>query len=135
MASSSDEEAQRKAEKPAITEAEAAALAAALWPTTFGGTAPRRIKPLESYDDQNFYVERAADGAPFLLKVHNGVESNAGIACVRAQKNVGPQSQRESVRAAAVSSRPQLGVRRLSPQPRARRRGAAVGDPATHPAA
>ena len=89
MASStSDEEAQRKAEKPAITEAEAAALAADLWPATFGGAPPRRIKPLESYDDQNFYVERAADSAPFLLKVHNGVESNAGIACVRAQNAV-----------------------------------------------
>lgn len=31
------------------------------------------VKDLESYDDRNFWIE--IDGKPFLVKVHNGVES------------------------------------------------------------
>jgi hypothetical protein len=34
----------------------------------------RVLRPLDSYDDCNFQVE--IDGTPYLLKIHNGVESN-----------------------------------------------------------
>jgi Ser/Thr protein kinase RdoA (MazF antagonist) len=70
----SDDEERRKEQKPAITNEEAAALACRIWPQLLG-SGVRKIKPLESYDDQNFYVERVSDGERFLLKVHNGVES------------------------------------------------------------
>ena len=37
------------------------------------GTAVKFVKDLESYDDRNFWLE--IDGVPYLVKVHNGVES------------------------------------------------------------
>ena len=68
---SADEEARRKLEKPAVGTAQAASLALEL----FGLTAePDSLKELDSYDDRNFLL-RTASGKQFVLKVHNGVES------------------------------------------------------------
>ena len=68
---SADEEARRKLEKPVVGTAQAASLALEL----FGLTAePDSLKELDSYDDRNFLLRTAA-GEQFVLKVHNGVES------------------------------------------------------------
>ncbi len=83
-----DDEDRRKAEKPTTTPREAAALLDALFGLPRGRGADR-LKPLDSYDDRNFYVPAAAAAAaapgrvgrvgdarpPYLFKVHNGVES------------------------------------------------------------
>ena len=60
------DELQRKRAKPSTTVAEAAALASSLYGLDVG----RGLKPLDSYDDKNFYVPTG-----HLLKIHNGVES------------------------------------------------------------
>lgn len=88
-ASSADTEARRKLEKPVCSHEQASALAFQLY-----GHAPEMssIKELDSYDDRNFYY-RTMEHAEFVLKVHNGVESeqpafiaaqNAAMACVQA---------------------------------------------------
>lgn len=66
----SEDEERRKREKPSLTLAEAAALVPQLY-----GIECRKIAALESYDDQNFFVE-SVDGAKYTLKIHNGVESD-----------------------------------------------------------
>ena len=74
-----DDEDRRKAEKPTTTPREAAAMA----DTLFGlrRVSADDLQPLDSYDDRNFFVPAAVGGQdgfnrpPYLLKVHNGVES------------------------------------------------------------
>ena len=84
-----DEEA-RKAEKPIVDAAAATALASELYGLT---VVPGTIKELDSYDDRNFYFRATPSSPPpasdanattdssgtfhFVLKVHNGVESQA----------------------------------------------------------
>ncbi len=63
-------EALRKDSKPRLSTADAAKLAQAL----FRRSADRTPKPLDSYDDANFYF-KTHDGAHYVLKVHNAVES------------------------------------------------------------
>ena len=83
-----EDEARRKAEKPVVDAAAATELAARLYGLeVVTGT----LKELDSYDDRNFYF-RAKGGASnnandanndgagtfhFVIKVHNGVESQA----------------------------------------------------------
>ena len=69
--SNTDEE-RRKLEKPTTTVEQAALLASSLY--NVPPNAP--LKPLDSYDDRNFYVPPSNNSEPFLLKVHNGVESD-----------------------------------------------------------
>lgn len=70
---SNSHEERRKKEKPTTTKEQAALLASSLYNVT--PSAP--LKPLDSYDDRNFYVPPTGkNGTPFLLKVHNGVESD-----------------------------------------------------------
>ena len=67
-----DEE-RRKAEKPQISESEAAEVARALF-----GVDVQAIKELDSYDDRNFQltVGIGSEVEYYTLKVHNGVESD-----------------------------------------------------------
>ena len=67
-----DEE-RRKAEKPQISESEAAELARALF-----GVDVQAVKELDSYDDRNFQLTVGIDSGVeyYTLKVHNGVESD-----------------------------------------------------------
>ena len=88
--STADKEARRKLQKPVCNHEKAAALALEL----YGHSADlASIKELDSYDDRNFYYRTTAGGGEFVLKVHNGVESeqpafihaqNAAMACVQA---------------------------------------------------
>ena len=77
-----EEEQRRKLQKPTTTLTEAAALARSLYALDVGPG----LKPLDSYDDRNFYVPTTTQGI-FLLKIHNGVES-ANVAVLEAQNAV-----------------------------------------------
>ena len=67
-----EDEHRRKQEKPTTTPAEAATLARSLY--NINAVTP--LKFLDSYDDRNFYVPPTPTTAAYLLKVHNGVESD-----------------------------------------------------------
>ena len=67
-----EDEHRRKQEKPTTTPAEAATLARSLY--NINAVTP--LKSLDSYDDRNFYVPPTPTTAAYLLKVHNGVESD-----------------------------------------------------------
>jgi hydroxylysine kinase len=66
-----ENEERRKERKPTTTIEEASLLASSL----YGVSSSALLKPLDSYDDRNFYVPPYGGNPPFLLKVHNGVES------------------------------------------------------------
>ena len=68
-----EDEERRKLEKPTTTVEEAATLAETLYGISAHADG---IKLLDSYDDRNFFVPSLGEGGPFLLKVHNGVESS-----------------------------------------------------------
>lgn len=66
------DEAKRKLEKPAASCDDAVRLARELYGLECD---PASVKQLDSYDDNNFFL-RDGRGAEFVLKLHNGVETN-----------------------------------------------------------
>jgi len=66
------EEERRKREKPNITMQHAAKVVEYLWNIK---VVQNKMKPLVSYDDQNFYC-LSTEGVEYTLKIHNGVESD-----------------------------------------------------------
>ena len=66
-----DDEARRKLEKPVVGPIQAASLALELFGLT---VEPDSLKELDSYDDRNFLLQTAS-GEQYVLKVHNGVDS------------------------------------------------------------
>lgn len=68
-----EEEERRKLRKPLELPA---AAARSLLEERWGVSSPEVLRELVSYDDRNYAVRDASGGARYVLKVHNGVESD-----------------------------------------------------------
>ena len=67
-----EEEERKRRRPPQVAAAQALALLRERW----GLQEPRVVRELVSYDDRNYEVVDDASGARFVLKLHNGVESD-----------------------------------------------------------